>query len=273
MDKKINNTKEFDKMKKVDKIQEINVIQNSMLEIKELTKGNIPPWIRRFIKETGRGINEHKMFGDNEKILLGISGGKDSLAMALALSLRKKWLPIDYQLKAVMINWREYPISENYKKQLEYYFQMLEIPFEILNYKMEPESYKTKFNCYFCARNRRRILFEYMEKNKITKLCFGHHLDDLAETTLLNLFHRAKFETMEPISNFFDGKIQILRPMCRVKENTIIRLNEYLHFPILNIECPYKEKNIRSDVKKIVKDMCKIDKLTREHIYNAHFKN
>ncbi len=250
---------------------ENKIKKNEMFEIQQLAKGNIPPWIRRFIKETGRGINEHKMFGDNEKIALGISGGKDSLAMALALSLRKKWLPINYSLQAVMINWSEYPISENYKKQLEKYFQILEIPFEILNYHMDPKSYDTKFNCYFCARNRRRILFDYLEKNNIQKICFGHHLDDIAETTLLNLFHRAKFETMEPVSNFFEGKIQVIRPMCRVKENTIIRLNQYLHFPILNIDCPYKEKNIRSDVKKIVTQMSKIDKLTREHIYKAHF--
>ena len=78
----------------------------------EIFNGNIPPWVMRFVKQTGKGINRFKMIENNDKVILGISGGKDSLALAFALSLRKKWLPINYELHAVHINWSEHPVSE-----------------------------------------------------------------------------------------------------------------------------------------------------------------
>ncbi len=75
-----------------------------LISVESLVEGDIPTWIRRFVKQTGRGINRFKMINQGDTVLLGISGGKDSLALALALSLRLKWLPITYNLKAVMIN-------------------------------------------------------------------------------------------------------------------------------------------------------------------------
>ncbi|HNZ95441.1 MAG TPA: adenine nucleotide alpha hydrolase, partial [Sphaerochaeta sp.] len=70
------------------------------LPYQTLLEGDLPPWVMRLVKATGRAINRYSMIRDGDTILLGTSGGKDSLALALALSLRKKWLPIDYTLKA-----------------------------------------------------------------------------------------------------------------------------------------------------------------------------
>ncbi len=73
----------------------------------ELIKGNIPPRVMRFIKHTGKAINTHGMIEKDERVLLSVSGGKDSLALAAALSLRLKWLPVIYYLEAVNIDWNE----------------------------------------------------------------------------------------------------------------------------------------------------------------------
>ena len=86
------------------------------LPYQTLLEGDLPLWVMRFVKATGRAINRYSMIRDGDTVLLSASGGKDSLALALALSLRKKWLPIDYELKAVMINWKEHPIPEEYRK-------------------------------------------------------------------------------------------------------------------------------------------------------------
>ena len=135
-------------------------------QLKEIFSGNIPPRIHRFVKETGRGINEHKMIGDGDKVIAGISGGKDSLAMAMALSLRRKHLPIRYDLEGVMIEWKEHPLSPAYRTDIEHFFKILGVPFSILSFQMQPESFHGKFNCYLCARNRRRILFDYAKESK-----------------------------------------------------------------------------------------------------------
>lgn len=241
-----------------------------MITIEELVQGNIPPWIRRFVKQTGRGINKYSMIRENDDVLIGISGGKDSLALSLALSLRKKWLPIDYSLHALMIDWIEHPAGEDKIKKLKIFFNTLSIPFTVKKAGKFPESFKGEFNCYLCSRNRRRILFEYAEAKGISKIALGHHLDDIVETSLINLCFRGEFSSMNPVQDFFGGKIQILRPMCEVRESVINRLERETGIPVVKTECPYSRTNIRSRVKPIIRELSHIDKLTREHIYSAH---
>ena len=85
------------------KISEFDSTKLSYLNIIE---GNMCPWVMRFIKDVGKGINDFDMIRDGEDILLAVSGGKDSLALAMALSVRRKWLPITYKLHGIMINWQ-----------------------------------------------------------------------------------------------------------------------------------------------------------------------
>lgn len=246
------------------------MIEKEKIPYEELIKGNIPPWVMRFLKTTGRGINQFDMIRDGEKILLGVSGGKDSLALALAVSLRRKWLPINYDLKAMLINWKEYPIPENYIPLLKKYFDDLNIDLTIVNEAMFPTSFKGDFNCYLCSRNRRRILFEKAAGTDTSIIALGHHLDDLVETTMMNLFFRGNFSTMQPVQPFFEGKLHIIRPMILVHERVTARLSEYYNLPVIKPVCPYDSSNIRSKLKPLTTELCKIDKLTREHVLNSH---
>ncbi len=240
------------------------------ISYKKLIEGDIPPWVRRYIKQTGRTINQFDMIKDNETILLSVSGGKDSLALALALSLRKKWLPIDYKLKAIMINWIEHPISEEAKLNLYKYFEDLSIDFTIFDEPQYPQSFNGEFNCYLCSRNRRRILFNYAQENEIKIIALGHHLDDLVETTLINTCFRGKFSTMLPVQEFFKSSLFIIRPMIEVHENVLKRLANIYDLPTVKPVCPYDETNIRSKLKPIISSLCHIDNLTREHVFKAH---
>ncbi len=156
------------------------------MDLKELLSGPIPPWLMRFAKQTGRGINRFRMIGDGDRILLGISGGKDSLALALALALRRRWIPITCRLEAVQIEWRQYPLSDENRQALTAFFEALDIPFDIVTADISPDSFRGRFDCYLCSRNRKRILFEELERRGIGILAYGHHLDDIVETTLIN---------------------------------------------------------------------------------------
>jgi len=237
---------------------------------RKLLEGDIPPWVMRFIKLTGKAINTHRMIRDGDLVLLSVSGGKDSLALALALSIRLKWLPIKYKMQALMINWIEHPISEDAKTRLHEYFEALGIPLTILDEIQYPQSFKGEFNCYLCSRNRRRILFNYAAERDCSLIAMGHHLDDLVETSLLNLTARAKFSTMLPVQEFFKGKIHIIRPMIEVHEQTTRRLSEIYDLPTVKPVCPHDQTNIRSRLKPIVRDLVHLDRDAREHIYNAH---
>ncbi len=246
---------------------EKNIEKHSYLE---LINGDIPPWVMRFIKSAGKAINRYNMIKEGDEVLLAVSGGKDSLALALALSLRLKWLPVSYKLKALMINWIEHPIDDEHKNKLRQYFKALNIDFEIVDENQFPSSFKGDFNCYLCSRNRRRILFEYAAKNDVKLIAMGHHLDDLVETTMMNLCFRANFSTMLPVQEFFDGKLHIIRPLIEIHESVTRRLWECYDLPVIKPVCPYDQTNIRSKLKPIIKELSHIDHLTREHIYNAH---
>jgi tRNA 2-thiocytidine biosynthesis protein TtcA len=236
----------------------------------DLINGDIPPWIMRFVKQTGKSINTYSMIRSEDSVLLSVSGGKDSLAMALALSIRRKWLPVTYELKALMINWIEHPIPEEYREKLASYFKALDIDFTIVDERQYPDSFKGTFNCYLCSRNRRRVMFEYCQAHDISLVAMGHHLDDLVETTMMNLCFRANFSTMLPVQPFFDGKINIIRPMIEVHESVIKRMCERYDFPVVKPVCPYDQTNVRARLKPIISELSHIDKLTREHIFNAH---
>ncbi len=240
-----------------------------MTKTAEIINGSIPPWVMRFVKQTGKGINRFNMIQENDKVLLGISGGKDSLALAFALALRKRWLPIDYELFAVHINWIEYPVTSVQLKNLHDFFDILGIPLQTVDVKMFPGSYSDNFNCYLCSRNRKKVLFDIAEEKGYSKIALGHHLDDIIETALINLCFRSRFTTMLPMQEFFKGKLHIIRPMCEVKESAVERLSDNLGFPVCKSPCPYNDTNIRSRVKPIVSNLSHIDKLTREHIYKA----
>lgn len=141
------------------------------------------------------------MIGADDRVLLGISGGKDSLALALALALRRNWIPIDYELQALMINWIEHPAKQEELEKLRSFFYA-RYSFSYKNAHMFPDSFKGDFNCYLCSRNRRRILFEYSEDLGVTKIALGHHLDDFVETSLINLCFRGDFSSMKPVQDF-----------------------------------------------------------------------
>ena len=214
------------------------------LEYRSLIDGDIPPWVMRFIKGVGKTVNQFRMIQENDNVLLAVSGGKDSLALALALSLRRKWLPVSYNLKALMINWKEHPIPDEFRGRLKTYFSDLDIDFDLVDEAQYPESFKGVFNCYLCARNRRRILFTYASERDAKLIVMGHHLDDLVETTLMNLCFRAEFDTMKPVQEFFDGKMHIIRPPIGTHENVTRRLAECYDLPVVKPVCPYDQTNI-----------------------------
>ncbi|HDQ14832.1 MAG TPA: adenine nucleotide alpha hydrolase, partial [Sediminispirochaeta sp.] len=118
-----------------------------MITVKELMEGQIPPWLRRFVKKTGRGINRYEMIKEGDRVLLAVSGGKDSLALSLALALRKRWLPIDYELRALHIDWKEHPLGEEQIDRLRSFYSELKIPFESTQATMFSQTFNGEFNC------------------------------------------------------------------------------------------------------------------------------
>ena len=225
-----------------------------------------------FSKKVGRGINRFAMIKNGDKLLLGISGGKDSLCLSLALALRSFRVPITYTLTAVFIEWKEHPLTKQQKKELLAFFEQLHIPLQIVRARMYPPSFKGAFDCYLCSRNKKRILFNEAARQGIHKVVLGHHLDDVIETTLMNIFFRGEFSTMMPVQTFFKGTLQLIRPLCEVTEKEIERIARMITLPVISIDCPNKHSNQRLIMKEIIKKLSRINKRVRENIYNVPWR-
>lgn len=239
--------------------------------VRELLHKQPPPVVMRFLRKLGRGINRHGMIGDGDRVLLSVSGGKDSLVLALGLRLRLRFLPITYRLEGVLVNWREHPHSPEALRRIDRFFHALEIPLTIVQADMRPESFGGRFDCYRCGRNRRRILFEIVrEWPDFPFIATGHHLDDIAQTTLMNIFFRGSFSTMMPVQPFFQDTLRVVRPMCEVREETIQAVARDLELPVASIDCPFHSTNIRTRIRPFIEEMERINPRVRENIYRSH---
>jgi tRNA 2-thiocytidine biosynthesis protein TtcA len=228
--------------------------------------------LERFARHMGRGINRFAMIVPGDHVLIGVSGGKDSLAMSLALMERKKWVPIDYTLSAIQVEWREYPLAAEEKDALDRFYERLGIPFRRIQAEIAPASFKKKFSCYTCSRNRKRLLFDEAARIGATKVALGHHMDDIARTTLLNLFFHGEFATMKPVQEFFGGKLSVIRPLCEVREAEVARLSSRLALPVAPSRCPNAETNRRALMKEILRMASHVDRHAVSNVYGSPWR-
>lgn len=239
--------------------------------IRELLYRQPPPLVMKFLRFVGQGINRHHMVGADDRVLISVSGGKDSLALALGLRLRLRYIPITYRLEAALVNWREHPHTPDALDAIRAYFEALEIPLTVLSADMRPLSFGDRFDCYRCGRNRRRILFDHVRSWKeFPLIATGHHLDDIVQTTLMNMFFRGTFSTMRAVQPFFNDTLRVIRPMCEVKETVVEAIARDLRLPVSTIDCPFRTSNIRSRIRPIIEEAARINPRVRENINRSH---
>ncbi|MFP4330695.1 MAG: ATP-binding protein [Spirochaetaceae bacterium] len=242
-----------------------------MRRFRSIFEGEIPPYLQRLTKRIGKTINTFEMLPAGSKAMIAVSGGKDSLALALALSLRRTWMPVRYDLEAVMVEWREHSLTREQAAAVDAYFEAIEVPFTRIPAGMFPDSFKGRFNCFLCARNRKRVLFDEMRRRGTSIIAVGHHLDDIVETTLMNLSMRGSFSTMMPVQEFFEGRVKMIRPMAEIPEEKIRSLHRELELPVVTIPCPYRERNIRGDLKPLIRELTRLNSRARQNIFRAGF--
>jgi tRNA 2-thiocytidine biosynthesis protein TtcA len=239
--------------------------------LREVVAGRYPSWLERLLSAVGRTVHRHDMIHPGDRILVGVSGGKDSLATALALALRRSRVRGGYDVAALMVDWIDFPAPAHGLARLREFFELLEVPFEVLRADPAILAPSLAFSCYSCARARKRLLFEKSRDLGYATIAFGHHLDDFAATALMNLCFRGRLEPLAPVRDFFDGSIKVIRPLCEVRESSIRNCAERLQLPVLDVDCPFKSTNLRLKLRPVVADLAKMDKLVRENIYKAWF--
>lgn len=207
---------------------------------------------------------DYKMLNDGDKILVAVSGGKDSMTMLKILEQRRSFVPIKYELVAVHVDMGYKCI---HPKVLEEYFKQNSIEFYIKKLNILKKTPRDKLNCFWCSWNRRKALFETADKLGCNKIALGHHKDDIVQTFLLNLVFQGEISTMSPRQELFEGKLTIIRPLAYVEEEDCQRFAQENNFPIPNCNCPNAGKTQRAQVAKLIKQIEKMSPNFKTNIF------
>ena len=216
-------------------------------------------------KKVGKAIWDYQMLKEGDKVLMAVSGGKDSLCLLRIMKERLKFVPVGYEITACYVDMGFEWVN---KDTLIEHFKKESMPYIIAQ---PPESWKKEkgFDCFWCSWNRRKALFNLAREGGFTKIVFAHHMDDIIETMLLNLFFNGEIATMTPYQEMFGGELAIIRPLAYVEENEIIRLASMLSLPVISSACPNDSTSKRSLVKGIIKELEKHSRNVKKNIFRS----
>lgn len=212
---------------------------------------------KRLLHLVGRASKDFRLLEPNDRVMVGLSGGKDSYAMCYLLHEIRKRAPFDFTLVAVNLDQGQPGFSQDtireWCDELGYEHHMLhEDTYSIVLDKV-PEG---KTYCSLCSRLRRGVLYNAAQAIGATKIALGHHRDDLIETLLLNLFYSGQLKSMAPRLTSDDGRNIVIRPLAYCDEQDIAEFAQQMAFPILPCDlCGSQENLQRQQIKRLVADL------------------
>ena len=227
-----------------------------MEKYQEIERSIIKKYRKNIWCKFTKAIRDYKLIQDNDKIMVCISGGKDSFLMAKCFQEIKKHGKVHFEAYYVVMN----PgYTTKHLEQIKENAKILNIPIEIFTSDIfaSVEVIDHKSPCYMCARMRRGHLYNKAQELGCNKIALGHHFDDVIETNLLSMLYSAEIKTMMPKlhSEHFPG-LELIRPMYLIKEQDIISWAKYNHLSFLNCACKMtlensldEEKSKRKEIK------------------------
>jgi tRNA 2-thiocytidine biosynthesis protein TtcA len=206
---------------------------------------------KKLCRLVGQAIGDFGMIEDGDKVMVCISGGKDSYAMLdILLKLRER-APINFEIVAVNLDQKQpnFPAATlpNYLKSLGVPFHIEEQDTYSIVKRVIPEG---KTTCGLCSRLRRGILYRVADELGATKIALGHHRDDILETLMLNMFYAGKLKGMPPKLRSDDGKHIVIRPLAYVPEKLLERYATDMNFPIIPCDLCGSQPNLQRQAMK-----------------------
>jgi tRNA 2-thiocytidine biosynthesis protein TtcA len=226
-------------------------------------------WEKEIRSFMGKAIHRYGMIQDGDRILVGVSGGKDSLTLLSLLQERRKRVPIDYELIPVHI---DLGFDSEQREILKNFFEARGLPYHIESTDIGrrangPENRENP--CFLCSWERRKCIFNLAHRFKCNKIAFGHHKDDIIQTLLLNIFYSAEISTMLPYQDLFKGKITLIRPLALVEEKKIERYAIEMGLPFGPCRCPSSGHTKRREVKDLIEALERKNRKVKGNIFRS----
>ena len=239
----------------------------------------------RLTKRFHKACADYRLIADGDHILIGLSGGKDSLALVEFLGKRAQVFVPRFKVTAVHIRVKERDYHSNLS-YLENFCARVRVPFIIRDTEIGDErgvnslvnaasdsslgkKSKDKHPCFLCSWYRRKALFDVAKELGCNKIALGHHKDDLVETLLMNLIFQGSIATIPPLLQMEKMPLQMIRPLCLIEEKEIQRYAELSQYEKQTKLCPLEKVSSRAEVKELLKQLETLNPNVRDSIWGA----
>jgi tRNA 2-thiocytidine biosynthesis protein TtcA len=222
----------------------------------------------KICRKVGKTIFDYNLIEDKDRILVGLSGGKDSMILLEALADRKKHLPVSFEIFAIHVK----ATNIGYKTDTDYladfckeinillYLEEIEVDFT-----RKPE----KPACFICSWERRKKIFAKSKELNCNKIALGHHNDDAIQTMLLNMIYHGSFSSLPLKVQMFGGRVSMIRPLLMIPEKELIYYASLRGFKEHEKSCPYEDVTRRNDMKNLLESIDRLNKDARKNLFRA----
>ena len=226
---------------------------------------------KRFLEKirtkVSKAITDYQLIQAHDTLVVGVSGGKDSMALLDILSNRRLASPVSYDIVAVHIQLTNVPYHTD-DTYLENFCHKRHIKFVLLK-DDSPIIKEGKQPCFYCAWNRRRLLFEFAAQNNYQKVALGHHKDDLVETLFMNMIQHGELSAFPVKLSMFDGKFDIIRPLIYTTNKELQRYIDIIGYKPLPYDCSYAQTNQRENIQQIIRQFYSIHPAAVDNIFKS----
>ncbi len=207
--------------------------------------------INRVYKKAGKTIYDYSLLKPNDKILIALSGGKDSLVLMESLVYSKKKVPFPIELVAAHIH----VDNVGYKTNLDFmqsFCDYHKVQFRVVHFTLKNPDNSNKNTCFVCSWHRRKKLFELTKELGCNKLAFGHHMDDALETLFMNMIYHGSISSLPQKFTMFEGRVEVIRPLLNVTEDELFTFAEIRDYPNDLKTCPHEDKTKRKATRALI---------------------
>ncbi len=231
---------------------------------------------RTLRKRMEKAIVDYQMIEPGDRLLLGVSGGADSMALLHLFCHGLILTTPHFYLSTIYVD-IGLPHADTEKRNIwKEYMNHSGFDFHLTQTRIGETAFaedRKKNPCFICSMYRRQRVYELAEKLNCNKIVYGHHKDDIAETLLINIFFGRKIETMHPVQKIFKGKMHIIRPLCYIEEPLIKKMAREAGLPLLSKDCPMDGLSRRQKIKDIINQIQSDEKNAniRENIFKSMY--
>ena len=224
---------------------------------------------RRLLSYVRRAVDDYEMIAEGDRICVGISGGKDSLALLAGLANLRHFYPKKFELVALTVDMGFDGVDFS---AIEALCRELNVPYHVKKTEIAQIIFdirKEKNPCSLCAKMRRGVLHSTAKELGCNKIAFGHHFDDVVETFMLNLFHEGRIGCFQPVTYLSRADITLIRPLLYMPEKDVRYFANRENLPVVKSPCPADGHTEREEMKKLLDGLERQHKGLRHRIFGA----